>query len=304
MIVSIYRSSGFALQNFWRNLWLSVITIFILVLTLFTVSLVATLNVLADQAIRAVEDKIDIDIFFTKQTSEDKIIAAQIFLETIPEVKNVRYVSQDEALTKFKESYTDDQDIQTALEELTENPLPASLVVQANKLNEYQAIIQQFEASTHDALVENKNFSDHQLVIDRLSSIIASIYQGGIVVSAIFIIISTIMMFNTIRIGIYSHREELGIMKLVGATNWFIRSPFILEGFLYAVISSALAMGMLWVVMLGAAPYIDEFFTGYNFSLTALFYGNFWYIFAIQFLFSLLLAVGSSMISMNRHLKV
>lgn len=304
MLVTIYRTTKFATQNFWRNLWLSVITIFILVLTLFLVSIVGTINLLADQAIRAVEDKIDIDIFFTQQATEDNIIAAQAFLQSIPEVKNVRYISADEALAKFKDSHADNADIQAALEELDDNPLPASLVVQATKLDSYQAIIQQFEASEYDALVEDKNFSDHQLVIDRLSAIIDRLYQTSIIVSAVFVIISVIMMFNTIRIAIFTHREELRIMKLVGATNWFIRAPFILEGLLYAIISSALAMALLWLVIISAAPYANAFFSGYNFSLDSFFYDYFWYVFFIQFIFSLLLAVGSSMISIGRHLKV
>ncbi len=304
MIISLVRTTKYSFQNFWRNLWLSIITVFILMLTLFAVSMVASLNLLADQAIQAIEDKIDIDIFFKDTATEDDIISAQIYLEEIAEVKQVRYVSKDEALASFRESHEDDSDITEALDELSDNPLPASLVVQAEALTDYAFIVQQFETSEYDALVEDKDFSDHQVVINRLSGLLTRVYQGGLAVSAVFVVISIIMMFNTIRVGIYSHREELAIMKLVGATNLFIRGPFVLEGILYAMVASVCAMALLWVVVISSAPYVNDFFQGYNFSLDFFFYSNLWFIFAIQFLFSLVLAVGSSMISIGRYLKV
>ena len=141
-------------------------------------------------------------------------------------------------------------------------------------------------------------------MIDRLSSLTKRIYQGGLIISFIFVFISVVMMYNTIRVAIYSHREELGIMKLVGATNWFIRAPFIIESVLYALVSSVLAMSILSVIAFSAAPYVNAFFTGYDFSLDLFFITNFWVIALGQFLISLILAVGSSMLSIGRYLKV
>lgn len=304
MFVAISRTSKFAVQHFWRNLWISAITIFILTLTLFIVSLVASLNLLASQAIRAVEEKIDIDLYFKQGTEENDILQAKIYLESLDEVKTVRYISKDEALNNFKEEHQDDPDIQAALTELDGNPLPSTLSVQAEELNEYQDIIKDFESSEYNSLVEDKNFSDHQAVIDRLSNITKRIYQGGIIVSAIFILISVIMLYNTIRVAIYSHREELAIMKLVGATNWFVRAPFIFEGVLYAFFASLLASAILSLVVFSAAPFVNSFFAGYNFSLTVFFMQNFWLIALGQFVVSLLLAVGSTMLSLGRYLKV
>lgn len=304
MLVTIIRTSNYAFQHFWRNLWISAITIFILTLTLFIVSLVGSLNLLAGQAIQAVEDKVDIDLYFKQGTDEADILKAKIYVESLPEVNSVRYISKDEALQNFTATHSDDPDIQAALNELDSNPLPATLSVQANELNQYQTIITQFESSEFDLLVEDKNFSDHQAVIDRLSGLTKRIYQGGLLISFIFVFISVVMMYNTIRVAIYSHREELGIMKLVGATNWFIRAPFIIESVLYALLSSILAMSILSVIAFSSAPYVNAFFTGYDFSLDLFFVTNFWVIALGQFLISLILAVGSSMLSIGRYLKV
>lgn len=303
MIIHFLRTGKFAAQNFWRNLWLSLITVFILVLTLFTISLVATLNLVADRAISAVEEKIDIDIYFQSDVAEEDIIAAQFYLENLPEVKNVRYVSSDQALEDFKKQNEDNADIQAALAELETNPLPASIVVQAYHLEDYETIMSQFENSEFDIYAEDKNFSDHQAVIERLSTLTARVYDAAIIVSALFIVISMVMMFNTIRLGIYAHREELTIMRLVGATNTFIRAPFILEGFMYAVLSSAIAMALLWGCVMIVTPYVNNFFYGYNFALDVFFMKNFAYIVMIQFLASLALSVGSSMISIGRYLR-
>lgn len=304
MFISFFRSSKFAVQNFWRNLWLSIITILILTLTLFTISLVATVNLLASQAIQAVEEKVDININFKSEASEDDVLGAKLFFEQLQGVRTVRYISPDNALEQFKRTHADDADIQSALETLTNNPLPASLVIQANSLDSYALIMKKFEQSKFEQLVENKNFSDHQVIIDRLSTIIQRMYQAGLAISLVFVVISVIMMFNTIRIAIYTYREEITIMKLVGATNWFIRAPFILESILYAVCASALALGLLWVIISAASPYINAFFLGYNFNLNTFFYANLWFIFAAQLFASLILAVGSSMISIGRYLKV
>lgn len=304
MFVAIFRSTKFAAQHFWRNLWISIVTIFILTLTLFIVSLVATLNLVADQAMRAIQEKVDVDLYFKTAVAESEILEAKVYLETIPEVKQVRYISKTEALDRFKADHSNDPDIQDALMELGDNPLPATLTVQATDLDHYQSVIDQFEASDYNVLVEHKNFSDHQAVIDRLSSILSRLYRSGLAVSAIFVIVSIVMMYNTIRVAIYSHREELGIMKLVGATNWLIRAPFILESFLYAFIASILALSLLALVIFSFAPYVNTFFTGYNFSLNLFFTSNVWLIALGQFLFSLVLASGSSMLSIGKYLRV
>ncbi|EKD78317.1 MAG: hypothetical protein ACD_41C00368G0001 [uncultured bacterium] len=304
MFVTILRTSKFALQHFWRNLWISAITVFILTLTLFIVSLVGSLNLLAGQAIKAVEEKVDIDLYFKDGTDESDILKAKLTLETFPEVKAVRYISKTEALQSFTDSHLDDPDIQAALAELDDNPLPASLSVQANALNQYQAVMTQFEASQFNTLVENKNFSDHQTVIDRLSNLTKRLYQGGLIISLIFVLVSVVMMYNTIRVAIYSTREELGIMKLVGATNAFIRTPFVIEGILYALLASIVAMILLSVLTFSTAPYINTFFSGYDFSVNLFFTSNFWIIALGQFVISLILAIGSSMLSIGRYLKV
>jgi len=302
-MVWLYRTSKLAIQNFWRNLWLSVITLFILILTLFSISMIASLNLAAGQAIQAVKDKVDVDIFFNPQIAESEILRAQVFLEDLPQVKEVTYISQDMALENFKVEHENDVTIQESLTNLSENPLPASLVIRANNLEDYEAILTQFENSEFNKYVQDKNYSNHKLIIDKLSLITKRIYNVGIIVSLIFIFFSIVMVYNTIRVTIYSHREELNIMRLVGATNWFIRAPFLLEGVLYALIASITAMLLIYPIVLLASPYINNLFAGYNFDMLYYFYQYIWQIFTLQLLLSLLLSSGSSMVAIGRYLK-
>lgn len=304
MFVTVYRTSKFALHNFWRNLWLSVITVFILTLTVFTGSIVGMLNVLGQQAITAIQGKINIDIYFKPAADEQEVLAAKVWLESQPQVASVRYTSPDDAMQNFKEYHVNDENIQQVINEIDSNPLPASLTIQAKQLADYASIIQLFESSDYNDLAQDKTFSNHQLMIDQLSDITRRIAQAGIGVSLVLVFISAMMMFNTIRIAIFTHREEVGIMKLVGATNWFIRGPFLFEALLYGLVASVLALGLLWLTVAVTSPYVNAFFSGYNFNLTVFFNQYVGLIFLLQLAAGLVLAVGSSMISIGRYLKV
>jgi cell division transport system permease protein len=261
------------------------------------------MNLAASEGIKAVKDKINVDIYFNPEIAESEILSAQVFLENIPEVKEVKYVSKEKAMEDFKADHADDQTIQESLTDLTDNPLPASLVVKADNLEDYQNIITQFESSEFNKYAQNKNFSDHKYIIDRLSSVTKKIYMIGLVVSIIFIIFSIVMVFNTIRIAIYSHREELSIMRLVGATNWFIRAPFFLEAILYALVASIISMTLLYPLVMMVSPFINHLFEGYDFDAIYYFQHYLWEIFALQLFTSLILSAGSSMLAIGRYLK-
>ena len=304
MLVNILRTSKFASQNFKRNLWLSIITIFILVLTLFTISLVFSINLVADQALSSIEDKIDIDIFFNSTTNESEIIEAQVYLQNMPEVNEVIYVSKDDALEKFQSAHLDDANIQESISELEDNPLPASIIVTAHNLDDYKVILNNFEASEYNEFVQDKTFTDYQLVINKLSNIITRIYQIGFVLSIFFVVISIFVVFNTIRMATYAQREELGIMKLVGATNAFIRAPFFMEAIFYAVISAVITIIIFYPTIFFASPYINSFFEGYDFNFMYYFNQYILHIFFLELAIALFLTTISSMIAITRYLKV
>lgn len=259
-MLSFLRTIRFAIQSFWRNLWLSVVTIFILTLTMLSLSLVAGVNVLTQQALDVLEDKVNVDVFLTPGLNEQTILQYQGELQSYPEVANVVYISQAEALQTFLTEHANEPTIQASIESLGENPFPASLVIKALDLQQYESIISKIEASDMTQHIQSKDFSDNRDIINAINGLIKKVSQIGIIISLIFILISVVMIFNTIRIAIYSHRDELNIMKLVGATNWFIRGPFLIESLLYGMVSAVIASVLVLGIALVAVPYAGDFF--------------------------------------------
>lgn len=304
MLVFFFRSIKFAWQGFFRNIWLSVVTIIILILTLFSVTVVAGVNLLAKQAISSVQDKVDVSVYFKPAVDEKDIVNVQYRLEGLAEVKSVNYVSKEDALAQFKEEHANDPVILESLNQLGDNPLGATLVVQAKSISDYPKIMALLDNNEYSNLISDKNFADNKIVIDRLSALSTKIQRVGIIISIVFVIIALLIIFNTIRINIYTHREEIGIMKLVGASNWFVRAPFLFESLLYALLAVVISLAIMYPLVGVIAPQINDFFIGYGMDVVSYFNHNFWTIVGLQFVFSIILSMVSSSIAIGRYLKV
>lgn len=304
LLVSFLRALRFALQNFWRNIWLSVVTVFILVLTLFSVTFSAGLNVIATQAVSLVKNRVDVSIYFTEKSLEEDVRKVANELSGMPEVKEVTYISKEEALQSFREKNKDNPIIADTLDVLGTNPLGPTLVVKAKDISDFPTILAVVDKPEYSAIVQDRDFEENQLVIERLSDITNRARQIGLIVSLVFSLIAVLVIFNTIRITIYTYREEIGIMKLVGATNAFIRAPFLIESVLYAVLASMLSMILVIPIVAVSAPYLNAFFIGYGFDLLQSFQRHFWPLFGLQLLLGVALSVVSSAIAMTRHLRI
>lgn len=303
-MISFLRALKFAFQSFYRNVWLSIATILILVLTLFSVSLVGTVNFIGDRAIKSVQDKVDLSVYFYPDVGEKEVQAIQAKLQTLPSVKEIDYINKDKALEQFKERHKDDPVIQETLEILEDNPLGATLIIQARDIEKYADISAALADAEYADLIYDKDIEDYQAIITRLGNLTDRIYNIAFILTLVFIIIAILVIFNTIRITIYTHREEIGIMRLVGATNWFIRGPFILESVIYAIISTLVTMGLLYPLINLASPQVNNFFEGYDLNLSSYFISHFIEIFALQLIVAVLISVISSMIAVGRHLRV
>lgn len=303
IFVSTFRTVKFAFQNFWRNLWLSLVTILILIVTLYLISLVLSLNYISDNAIRLVKEKVDVDIFFQVDASPEQVIEVQTFLKNLKEVKEVRYISKDEALKAFREKHASDESIQSALAELDTNPLQDSLIVKAKNIEEYPAILSALDASPFTDRIESRDYDDSREVIETITRVSRSATRAGYALSAIFIFIAVIVVFNTVRLAIYAHSQEIGIMRLVGATNWFIRAPFLLEGILYGFVASVVVLALLYGSMTALSPYVNAYFVDYDFNLLGFFQAQYIQIFLAELAIAVFLSVVSSTVAVGRYLR-
>lgn len=301
--LSLIRVFRMGLKNFWRNIWLSIATTGIMVLTIFSVALLVILNLIGDSALRSLEQKIDVSIYFKTEVTEDQVQPVLRKLETMEEVREAKYVSKDEALEQFKQKHGDKPLIIASLDELDENPLQPTIVVKARSPEDFTAIAGVLQDEKYQDLIEEFNYEDNRAIIERLNSATQTVEKVGIGLSIGFAIISVLVMFNTVRLTMYTQKEEIGIMRLVGASNMFITAPYIIEGALYGFFATILSTGILYLLLSYMSPIINRFLE-YQADILAYFNQNFLYIVAAELFFGAALGVISSMIAIRRYLKV
>lgn len=304
LLVSITRSILFALQSFWRNFWLSIATIFIIFLAFISINFLIVINAVSESAVGAVKDKVDVSVYFKEGIREVKIAEVKSHLEVLPQVKSITYNSSDQNLENFKNRHKEDRAISETLKELPGNPLGATLIIKAKDLADYPEILKAIDNPAYNDLIEEKNYDDHQVVISRINSISDNIKKGGLLVSLIFVVIAVLIVFNTVRIAIFTHQNEIGIMKLVGASNWFIRAPFILESIFSGILACILALVVLYPLLSIIQPQLSSFFDGATFNLVGYFNSNLLLLIGSQIVGIILLNIISSSLAISKYLKV
>lgn len=288
--------------NFWRNGWVTLATILVMVLMLFVVGSLLFSSVLLTSAINRIEKKVDISVYFTLDAPEDDILSLRQEVEQFPQVERVQYVSRAQALENFKERHAHNALITQSLEELDENPLGASLNIQAYDPEQYESVAKFLNASVYSSIIDKINYFQNKLVIDRLSNILTNAKAIGWGVAVVLGAIVLLVAFNTIRMAIFTSREEITIMRLVGATNNYIRGPFIVVGILYGVLSAIITVVFFYPLTLWIGPKAAGFFGGPN--LFEYFVTNFFQIFILLLGVGVLLGALSSFIAIRRYLNV
>jgi len=257
-------------------------------------------NVTGKTAISSIQEKIDISVYFKSNASEDGILNIKKSLEDLSEVKSVEYVSREMALAEFKKRHEGDASITQAIEELDQNPLLASLNIKAKDPNEYKTIATYLEAKTLKDQVEKISFAENQVVIERLVGFIDTLRKGGITLTLFLAFLAVIVTFNTIRLAIFSASDQIGIMRLVGASNAFIRGPFLVEGLAYGLISAIVSFLLMIPLISFISPYVYSFIPEIN--LMAYWSTNVFNLFFYQLLFCVGLGILSSYIAVRKYL--
>jgi len=258
------------------------------------------INVLVNSLTTNLEDKIDISVYFNLDTAEKDIINLRGDLIKLSEVKSIEYVSTEEALERFKEKHQENEVLMQSLGELSNNPLEASLNIKAQQASQYETIVSFFSQGDYDDIVDKINYLENKAVIARLTSITGGIRQVGFIVLSILAILAVLVSFNTIRLTIYSSRKEIKVMRLVGASNWFVRGPFVVEGALYGVIATLISFLILFPLIWYISPKITTYLPG-----TDLFYfyqTNFIALFMLQIAVGVALGTASSLVAIRRYL--
>jgi cell division transport system permease protein len=301
-MVKLLRILKYGVNSFLRNGWLSASTISIMVLALLVFEGLIMFNVISTGAITAIQEKIDISIYFKTNVGEDSILNIKRSLEGLTEVKSVEYISRDDALRIFRESHKDDPVITETLDQLDENPLLASLNIKAQDPRHYSAIASYLDKPAFNEQIEKITYAQNHLIIERLIAFVDTMRNGGAVLTSFLSFLAIMITFNTIRLAIFSNSEELSVMRLVGASNNFIRGPYIVTGVLYGIIGAFISFLLFIPILNFISPYISNFIP--EISLNQYFASNFFSLLFYQILFGVGLGILSSVIAIRRYLHI
>jgi len=301
MFEAFKRVTKWAFKSFWRNGWLSTATVSIMVLTLLVINILLMTNVVANAILDNLEKKIDISVYFKLEAPEEKILEVKSQLEELEQVDSVTYISQKDALIRFKEKHKDNPILLQSLEELDTNPLEASLNIKAKETKQYASINQFLESVYYQDIIDKINYMQNKEVIEKLGKIIVDVKVGGLGLTLLLTLIVFLVTFNAIRLTIYSSREEINVMRLVGASNWFIRGPFIIEGMLYGIIATIVTLAILYPVFYFVSPKISGFLPIGD--IFAYFQANLLSFFLLLLTIGIILGGLSSLIAVRKYLK-
>ena len=249
--MSIKRVLVSGWKNFARGGAVSAATVLIMTVTLAVIGSLIFLSALLTFTLTTIKNKVDVSVYFVTTASEPEILAVKDQLQKLPQVSNVTYTSADDALAAFRNRHANDQLTLQALDELGGNPLDASLEVQANDPSEYESIVNFLEASPAlsvggTTIVDRINYAQNKEVIDRLTLAIQATREVGFAVVILFAIASILIAFATVRLAIYTAKDEIAVMRLVGASNSYIQGPFIITGIITGAIAALLVLLILW----------------------------------------------------------
>jgi cell division transport system permease protein len=302
MFTSIKRILKLGWKSFFWDGGLAAATVFILVLTISLATSLFLFQEMSQFLISALKEKADISVYFKEETPEIDILEVKEKLAKIPQVKEIKYISKEEALAEFIQRHKENSVLMASLKEVGKNPFLASLNIVALEPGQYQEIVNFFEKVNLENLVEKIDYYQRKTVIETIFSLTSTINRAFLFLSIILGVTAILVTFNTIRLAIYNWREEIKIQRLVGASNWFIRGPFLVQGAISGIFAALICVLVFSLIIWIFSPKIAIFFPGLN--IFQFFVNNFWTVVSIQFTTGILLGVISSTIATRRYLKI
>lgn len=294
------------LTSFWRSGFISMSSLVVMFISLFIITSLIFMSAIMKFSLQEIKDKVDINVYFVTKASEADIFSLKKSIESIGEVSSVTYTSREEALVNFKERHQDDALTLQALNELGDNPLTASLSIKAKEPSQYGTIASFLGGGDatpyNNPIIEKVNYYQNKAVIDRLTKITDAVNTAGFWLAILFLIISVIITFNTIRLAIFISKDEISVMRLVGASSRYVKGPFIITGILYGLVSATLVIIVFFILTYWLGSLAKNFFVGLN--LFDFYLKNFGQIFLIVFGSGIILGAFSSYLAVRKYLKI
>jgi len=304
MWINLKRIFKSGLISFCRNVFVSLSSVLIMVVTLFLIGTIIFSSALLKSSLQVIRDKVDVNVYFTTTAPEADILSFKKQVEVLPEVSKVDYVSREKALENFRARHENDQITLQALDELNDNPLGAVLNIKAKDTAQYESIAnylnQQSVARGDGSIIDKVNYFQNKEAIDRLTKLISSGERVGFVLAIIFALISILITFNTIRLAIFTSKDEISVMQLVGANYMYIKGPFIVVGVLYGLTAGILTLILFYPLTFWLNRYTETFFAGNG--IFTYYIQNFGQLFMIIMASGIVIGAISSFLAVRRYL--
>ncbi|MFW5853369.1 MAG: permease-like cell division protein FtsX [Patescibacteria group bacterium] len=309
LLVNLRRVLKSGLLSFWRNSYVAMASIFVMTITLFVIGSLMLGMAFLENTLNNIEQQVDVSVSFNSQISDRQVMEVKEKLEDLPEVASVTYISAEDELNNFRKRHQDDIALLQSLEEIG-NPFGSRLNVSAVDPSEYLVVtnyLKQFDQTltvggqglVGQEMIDKVSYKED--IIEKLLAVIDTSRTVSLAIAGVLIIMSVLVTFNTISLAIYISREEISVMKLVGASNAYIRGPFIIEGLLAGVIAAFLAMALLYPASIWVANATVGVYGGIN--LVAYYVDSFSKLFLTLLGSGMALGVVSGLLAIRKFLK-
>lgn len=286
-----------------RNFGLSFMTVFVLILMLLSLNTLWSIDILTNESLGLVKNQVNMSLYLAAAADDKQIASLEKYLKSFPEVTNLTTESKEKVLADFKTRYQLKTDVLAALQELGTNPFGPTITITTKEPSDYKKIIDNLNIPEYNDLIESKSFDEHSDAIDHIQAITNRIEKVGLGVSLLFAGIAFLIIFNTVRVAIYTQRVEIGIKRLVGANNWFIRGPYLVTAIIFSAVSVIVSAAIVFGILRFVDPYVSVVFSN-GFTLTKYYQSHTLYLFGTQTALVLVLTMISSTLAMRRQLKV
>ncbi len=300
MISSFKRAARSAYNSFKRNIGLNLATVLVIFLVITIITFLFFLKPVSEILILNIKEKIAMSVYFEEGVREDEILEIKETISKSVELKEIEYVSAEKALERFLERHKNNPVIMDSLAEIGLNPFLASLNIKTKEMGEYEQINYFLENAPFLGLINKIDYQERRPVIEKVFGFTATIRRAGTVITFVLSIIALLIGFGAIKSAIYNSREEISIMSLVGASNWFIKAPFLIQGTIIGFLSAFLAFTSTFLFSYFLNNRIETFTSGV--SLFSIFVSSIAMLALIQFGVGISLGVISSFIAVERHL--
>lgn len=305
-LITLGRIIHIGMTNFVRNATLAMAAMAVMVVTLTIVLFSVVANATFTNTIQQITSKIDISVFLNDNLSAKQTDSLLRQLRALPNVASVQYLSKAQALVQYRHQNASNPSLLAAISE-TNNPLPATILIKPRDLNKIQDIKAFLEQPPIASLQSDQpSYSgDRKAAIDKITHATNVLREVGIVAVAVFALISVLIIFNTIQMAIFNRRDEITIERLLGASTWFIRGPFVVESIIYGIFSAVLSVLLINSIFVAASSALQASSLGLlDIGYASRYFDDrFIPLLLMQIGIGMLIGAASSVIATRRYLK-